>query len=80
MGGKTAAVPSAVNFLIHVISKGITSATVATPPRQPDPRQIRFLKARNTRELRIQHLAQERPISLRNVMPFPRPSALRTGR
>lgn len=41
LGGKTAAVPVWWYF-IHVISKGITSATVATLPCQPDLRQIRF--------------------------------------
>lgn len=47
LGGKTAAVPVWWYF-IHVISKGITSATVATLPCQPDLRQIRF-EVQNTR-------------------------------
>ncbi|MDP1238690.1 conjugal transfer protein TraG N-terminal domain-containing protein, partial [Klebsiella pneumoniae] len=41
LGGKTAAVPVGWYF-IHVISKGIPSATVDTLPCQPDLRQIRF--------------------------------------
>ena len=41
LGGKNAAVPVWWYF-IHMISKGITSATVATLPCQPDLHQIRF--------------------------------------
>lgn len=56
LGGKTAAVPVWWYF-IHVISKGITSATVATLPCQPDLRQIRF-EVQHTR-IKDPALAQE---------------------
>ncbi len=56
LGGKTAAVPIWWYF-IHVISKGITSATVATLPCQPDLRQIRF-EVQHTR-IKDPALAQE---------------------
>ncbi|ECG0938647.1 conjugal transfer protein TraG [Salmonella enterica subsp. salamae] len=56
LGGKTAAVPVWWYF-VHVISKGITSATVATLPCQPDLRQIRF-EVQHTR-IKDPVLAQE---------------------
>lgn len=56
LGGKTAAVPVWWYF-IHVLSKGITSTTVATLPCQPDLRQIRF-EVQHTR-VKDPALAQE---------------------
>ena len=54
--GKTASVPVWWYF-IHVTSKGITSATVAPLPCQPDLRQLR-LEVLHTR-IKDQALAQE---------------------